>query len=99
MNNFNKKYMDMSKSEIISDDIIKNITDKLWMQSGYITVYYLGAIAILKMLAKSFKNPCYMTREDFLSIISSYKTSDVPDEIKNLVDAILEEFDYKEGTK
>ena len=39
----------------------------------------------------------YLKRDDILALIKSYKISDdIPDEIKNLVDMILDEFDYKE---
>lgn len=91
------EYIEKSKSQIISNKIINNINNKLWMQSDYGTAFYLGIITILKLFAKTFKKPQYIAREDFLEIMSTYKTDNVPDEIKELIDVILEEFDYKEG--
>ena len=90
-------HIEKSKSEIITDEIMDGIMNKLWIQSDYATVFYLGIIAHLKQFAKTFKEPCYISREDYLKIMSKYKTDDnVPDEIKNLIDTILEEFNYKE---
>lgn len=93
------KLTEKSKSEITRDEIINNITNKLWIQSDYYTAFYLGILDILKAFAKTFKEPRLMSRKDFLDIMNTYKTCDVPDEIKNLIDTILEEFNYKENTK
>lgn len=92
------KLTEKSKSEIIIDEIINGITNKLWLQSDYGTAFYLGVISNLKLFAKAFKEPCEITREDCLKIMSTYKTdNNVPDKIKELIDTILEEFDYKEN--
>lgn len=94
------KHIEKTNSETTIKEIIDGITNKLWMQSDYSTVFYLGVVANLKQFAKAFKEPCEITREDCLKIMSTYKTDDnVPDKIKNLIDVILEEFDYKENTK
>lgn len=91
------KLTEKSKSEIITDEIINGITNKLWLQSDYATAFYLGVISNLKHFAKVFKEPYQVDREVFLKTMSTYKTDNVPDEIKNLIDTILEEFDYKEN--
>lgn len=94
------RLMEKTKSEIATDEIMDGITKKLWMQSDYATAFYLGIVANLKHFAKTFKEPCEITREDCLKIMSTYKTdNNVPDKIKDLIDIIFEEFDYKENTK
>ncbi len=97
INNFDERYMNMSKSDIMSQDITNNITKKLWEQSDYGTMFYLGVISSLKSLAIACKNNCYIDREACLNMISLYKQYNVPDEIKELIDTIFEEFDYKEN--
>lgn len=92
------KHIEKTKSEIAINEIINSITNKLWMQSDYATVFYLGVVANLKHFAKTFKEPCEITREDCLKIMGTYKTdNNVPDKIKDLIDTIFEEFDYKEN--
>lgn len=93
------KLTEKSKSEIVIDEMMSSYVNKLWLQSDYCTAFYLGVITTLKQFVGAFKEPCYISREDYLKIMSTYKTYDVPDEIKNLIDTILEEFDYKEGAK
>lgn len=91
------KLTEKSKSEIAIDEIVNGFINKLWLQSDYATAFYLGVISSLKLFAKTFKEPCEITREDILKIMSSYKRVETPDEIKNLIDTIFEEFDYKEN--
>ena len=92
------KHIEKTKSEIATDEIIDGIMKKLWMQSDYATIFYFGIVANLKQFAKAFKEPCVTTREDCLKIMGTYKTdNNVPDKIKDLIDTIFEEFDYKEN--
>lgn len=91
------KFIKKSKSELEMDRLINNVTNKLWNDNGYATIFYLGAINQLKMLAECMRKYDSLYRDDILMLINSFKTNkDVPDEIKNFVDMILDEFDYKE---
>ena len=82
------------KSESESDRIIHNL---LW-NNGYGTVYYLGMIHQLASMAKVMRESTRLTKKDILMLIASYKENkDVPNEIKELIDIILDEFDYKEN--
>lgn len=83
-----------TKSETESDRIIHNL---LW-NNGYGTVYYLGMIHQLTGIAKVMKESTHLTKKDILMLIGSYKENkDVPNEIKELIDIVLDEFDYKEN--
>jgi hypothetical protein len=92
------KHIEKTKSEIAIDETMNDIINKLWIQSDYATAFYLGVVTNLKQLAKIFKEPCEITREDYLKIMSIYKKdNNVPDKIKDLIDTIFEEFNYKES--
>lgn len=92
------KYIKKSNSELETDRLVNNISYKLWNDNGYQTIYYLGIITELKMLAEVLGSHHTINKTDILAIINSFKANkDVPDEIKNLIDMILEEFDYKEN--
>lgn len=94
------QFIKKSKSEIESDKIVNNLTTRLWNDGGYSIVYYLGAINQLKMIAECLRRYDSIGRDEVLMLINSFKTnSDAPDEIKNLVSVILDEFDYKEENK
>lgn len=94
------KYVKKSDSELETDKIVNNLTTKLWNDNGYSTIFYLGAINQLKFLAEALNKYDSLKQDDILGLISHYKTIDeVPDEIKNLADMILSEFDYKEDNK
>jgi hypothetical protein len=99
MINFNDyKFIKKSKSELTVDEIMQNIYRKWFNGQGYATVYYLGAISQLRAMVKNMKDSTSFTKKDLLMIIASMKIyPDMPDEIKNLADDILEEFDYKEN--
>lgn len=98
---FNKyTYIKKSKSELERDKIINNLCLKLWNESGYATAHYLGCINQLTLMARTLRESDYLTKNDIVMLIAAYKENkDVSDEIKNLVDMILYEFDYKENTK
>ena len=92
------KYIKKLKSELETDKLINNVTNKLWIDNGYATILYLGAINQLKILAEGLRKCDHINQKDILMLISSYKTNkDAPDEIKNLAKIIVDEFDYKEG--
>lgn len=91
------KYIKKSKLELEMDNIVDGISRMIWNDNGYSTVYYLGAIHQLKVIAEFIKKYDTIDRDYILALINVHKTNDdVPDEIKNLVDMILDEFDYKE---
>ena len=92
--NFIKK----SKSELATETILNNIYHKMWDDRGYQSVYYLGAINQLKGMIKGMRDDYSFTKKDMLMILASQKKcADAPDEIKSLIDDILEECDYKEN--
>lgn len=83
-----------SNSELELEKLLNNT---IW-NNGYSTIYYLGAINQLKMLAEALGKYHTLNKTDILSIIHSWKTNDdVPDEIKSLINMVLEEFGYKEN--
>ena len=91
------KFIKKSKSELETDKLINNVTNKLWIDNGYATIFYLGAINQLKILAEGLRKCDYINQDNILMLINSFKTNDdAPDEIKKLVDMILDEFSYKE---
>lgn len=92
------RYIEKTKSELESEKIINNLCLTLWKDSGYATAYYLGAINQLKVIASALKQSSCLTKEDTLMLIANYKKdNNAPDEIIDLIDAILEEFNYKEN--
>lgn len=92
------KYIKKSKSELAEEAILNNIYHKMWDDRGYQAIYYLGAINQLKVIIEKMRDNYSFTKKDLLMILASQKQySDAPDEIKSLIDDILEEFDYKEN--
>ena len=92
------KFIKRSKSELTSDKIVSDIYRKWWDEQGYTTIYYLGAISQLKSMVKNMKDSTTFSKKELLMIIADTKNyNDVPEEIKSLVNDILEEFDYKEN--
>ena len=82
-----------SNSELELEKLLNNT---IWNNS-YSIIYYLGAINQLKMLAEALGTYHTLNKTDILALINSFKSNkDAPDEIKNLIDMILEEFDFKE---
>ena len=97
-NNYN--FIKKSESELTQDEIMNGIYRKLWDEKGYTTVYYLGAISQLKAMVKNMKDNTSFSKKELLMIIADMKNyPEVPDEIKILVNDILEEFDYKENNQ
>ena len=92
------QYIKKSNSDIESEKIVNNLCLKLWKNSGYAIANYLGAINQLKCLASAMNDSDRLTKYSILKLIDSYREGkDIPDEIKNLADLILDEFDYKEN--
>lgn len=92
------KFIKKSKSELAADEIVQNISRKLWNDQGYNEIYRLGAIIMLKMMIKTLRHSDSYTKKDLLMVLASQKNyDDVSDDIKNLIDNILEEFDHKEA--
>ena len=99
LNEFDKyKFIKKSKSELASDEIINRISRKLWDDSGYNVVYMLGVINYLSAMAKQMRSYDTYSKKDLITLIASIKNgNETPDEIKNLVDIVLEELNKKEN--
>ena len=88
------KYIEKTKSELEADNIINDVTNKLWKDACYTTIYNLGAVTQLKVIAQALDKYGRLERDDILKLISNYKNSEG---VSYLVNRILEEFDYKEN--
>ena len=89
-----------SESGRESEKIVQSLCLKLWKDSGYAVAYWLGAVNQLKFMAQSLKGSYALNRECCLEIVKNLKTTEeVPDEVKNLIDTILDEFKDKEKQK
>ena len=99
LDEFNKyKFIKKSKSELAADEIVQNISRKLWNDQGYNDIYRLGAIIMLKMMIETLRHSDSYTKKDLLMVLASQKNyDDISDDIKNLIDSILEEFDYEQS--
>jgi hypothetical protein len=97
LDEFNKyKFIKKSKSELAADEIVQNISRKLWNDQGYNEIYRLGAIMVLKAMIEGLRHSDAYTKKDLLMFLVSQKNyNDTSDDIKNLIDTILEEFDYE----
>lgn len=97
INEFNKyKISERSKFELASDNITLGIYNKIWGELGYNSIYYLGAVTFLRSMAKSTSKRDKYIKTYLLEVINSIKQIEgVPDNIKELVDVTLEEFEYK----
>lgn len=97
LNEFDKyKITERSKFELASENITLGIYNKIWGELGYNSIYYLGAVSFLRNMAKSLNRHDEYTKAYLLDVINSIKQIEsVPDNIKELVDVTLEEFEYK----
>ena len=93
LNEFNKyKFIKKSESELASDEIINNLSRKLWNDSGYNVAYMLGVVNYLSVLAKPMRSYDTLSKADLIKCIEYIKDgNETPDEIKKLVDIVLEE--------
>ena len=96
-NDFDKyKVTEKSKFELASDNITLGIYNKIWGELGYNSIYYLGAVSFLRSMVKSLNRRDEYTKAYLLDVINSIKQIEgVPDNIKELVDVTLDEFEYK----
>lgn len=99
LDEFNKyKFIKKSKSELAADEIVQNISRKLWNDQGYNDIYRLGAIMMLKAMIESLRHSDAYTKHDLLMFLVAQKHyDDTSDDMKSLIDNILEELDYKEN--
>lgn len=99
INEFMKyKYIKKSESELASDEIINNLSNKLWKDSGYNVAYMLGVVNYLSALAKQMRSYDALTKKDLVTLIAAIKDgNDAPDEIKKLVGIVLDELNDKEN--
>jgi hypothetical protein len=99
LNEFNKyKFIKKSESELASDEIINNLSRKLWNDSGYNVAYMLGVVNYLSAMAKQMRSSDYYSKKDLIMLITAIKDgNETPDEIKKLVDIVLEELKEKEN--
>ena len=99
LNEFMKyKFIKKSESELASDEIVNNLSRKLWNDSGYNIAYMLGVVNYLSALARGMKSYDTLTKKDLIRCIECFKDgNETPDEIKKLVDIVLEELKEKEN--
>lgn len=88
------KYIEKTKSELEADKIINNLTNKLWEDAGYMTIYNLGALSQLKLIAQIIDKCGYINKDAVLGAIRTYTEYEG---VSDLAAMILEEFDYKEN--
>lgn len=92
LNKYN--FVEKSKSEIEAEKILVDVQSKWFVGLGYETIYKLGAIHELKAIAKSLEKHKTIDKDVILTALATFKDSD---DVADLVNAILEEFDYKEN--
>ena len=92
------KFIKKSKSELASDEIVNNLSRKLWKDSGYNIAYMLGVVNYLSAMAKQMRSYDAFTKKDLITLIASIKDgNEAPDEIKKFIDIVLEELKEKEN--
>lgn len=95
LNKFMKyKFTEKSKSELETDRILAGIQNKWFQGLGYETIYRLGCIQELKILAQFLGKIKSIDQNDVLAMIALFKDHE---DVSDLVSMILEEFDYKEN--
>lgn len=92
LNKYN--FVEKSKSEIEADRILTDINNKWFVGLGYETIYKLGAIHELKAIAQSLNKYKTIDQNAVLAALATFKESE---DVTDLVNMILEEFDYKEN--
>lgn len=91
MLNFEKyTYIKKSKFEVASDNIVRDLSSKLWKDSGYYTAYLLGIVNYIKSVI-DLKGESVTTTTLLQTIIALKNSDDTPAEIKSLIDLILKE--------
>lgn len=99
LNEFSKyKFIKKSESELASDEIVTNLSRKLWNDSGCNVAYMLGVVNYLSAMARQMSNYDTYSKKDLITLIAAIKDGDgTPDEIKKLIDIVLEELKEKEN--
>ena len=99
LNEFNKyKFIKKSESELASDEIINTLSRRFQNDSGYNVAYMLGVVNYLSVMARQMSNYDTYSKKDLITLIAAIKDCDsTPDEIKKLVDIVLEELKEKEN--
>lgn len=99
LNDFNKyKFVKKTESELASEEIVNRLANKLWKDSGYHIAYMLGVVNYLSALAKQMRSCDTLSKKDLMRCIELLKEgNETPDEIKSLVDIVLEELKGKEN--
>ena len=69
-NEFNKyKFIKKSESELASDEIVNNLSRKLWNDSGYNVAYALGVVNYLSRLAKQMRSYDTLSKKAHLLLL------------------------------
>ena len=88
-----KENLCKSKSIALEEKIVYSVTNQFWETFGCHKLYNLGGITQLKFIAQALGKYGSLEQKDILKLISTYREADG---MSDVVDAILEEFDYKE---
>jgi hypothetical protein len=92
------KFIEKTKSELATDEIVNNLSRKLWNDSGYNVAYFLGIVNYLKAMATQMRSHDSYSKKDLMMCIACIRDgTEIPDEIKKLVDIVLEELKDKEN--
>ena len=90
------KLIKKSKSVLAAEEIAQGVYHKLWSDFGFNDIYWLGAIMQTKAMIEALRDGNAYDKKCLLMIIASVKNNeDASGKIKDLVDTILEEFDYE----
>lgn len=90
------KFIKKSNVQIAYEDIVNNVSKRLWESNGYMDIYYAAIVNYLYELSKSLGSKHYFTKDDLLMIINEFhKGKDTPEEVKKLCKTILNETGYK----
>lgn len=93
------KFIKKSKYDLACETVTNNITNNIMKGVGFHSAYYLGIIQYLKILIESAGDNGSFGRHEFLMMIDGLKTNeDVPEDIKDVIDLILKEYDYRNKT-
>lgn len=92
------KWIEKTKSELASDEIVNSLARKLWNDRGYNVIYLLGIVNYLKTMVSAMRDSDCYSKKDLIKLIASFKDGDdSPDEIRSFVDIVLEELKEKES--
>ena len=93
------KFIKKSKYDLACDKVTNNIMNDIMKSVGFYSAYYLGIIQYLKLLIESAGENGSFGKHEFLMLIDGFKTNEnISDDIKDVIDSILKEYDYKNKT-